>query len=233
MSLRFTPLFSYSCWMRALTSTGLVGSTHVQGQVGRLRQKSGSDLGTRGQSEVHTEPIPPPSCAQTTEPRPANEKPRREGAEVILERYLAEHGGRDQIIQDTEEAVKTKKRGRKSAGAEPNKRSRRNGHPADTTPPAGAARAGAWQPPAGSWEDHIDSIDACEDEATGKLVVFLNWKNGKKTKHPTEVVYRRCPQKVGHAPLLSDREPRNRRGVSSKLANWMYRCCDSTKTMFG
>lgn len=31
----------------------------------------------------------------------------------------------------------------------------------------------------------------------GKLVVFLNWKNGKKTKHNTDVIYRRCPQKVG------------------------------------
>lgn len=57
-------------------------------------------------------------------------------------------------------------------------------------------KAGAWQPPAGSWEDHIDSIDVAKDDMSGKLVVFLNWKNGKKTKHNTDVVYRRCPQKV-------------------------------------
>lgn len=57
-------------------------------------------------------------------------------------------------------------------------------------------KAGAWQPPAGSWEDHIDSIDVAKDDTSTKLVVFLNWKNGKKTKHSTDVVYKRCPQKV-------------------------------------
>ncbi|SPO04946.1 related to chromatin-associated swi6 protein [Cephalotrichum gorgonifer] len=130
---------------------------------------------------------------QTWEP----EDSLREGAESILESYLAEQGGRDQIIEDTQEAVTTKKRGRKSAAdGEPKKRAKRNGHPADTVAPATGGKAGAWQPPAGSWEDHIESIDACEDESTGKLVVFLNWKNGKKTKHNTEVVYRRCPQKM-------------------------------------
>ena len=30
----------------------------------------------------------------------------------------------------------------------------------------------------------------------GKLMVFLNWKNGQKTKHTTEVIYKKCPQKV-------------------------------------
>ncbi|MBE3044121.1 hypothetical protein IMZ48_16430 [Candidatus Bathyarchaeota archaeon] len=60
-------------------------------------------------------------------------------------------------------------------------------------------RAGAWDPPAGSWEDHIDSIDVSRDDDTDKLIVFLNWKNGRKTKHATDVCYRRCPQKVRFA----------------------------------
>ena len=127
---------------------------------------------------------------------------KREGAAELLDEYLAGVGGREKIIEQTNEAIKTKKRGRKSTSATAataelaNKRSKRNGHPAETTPPVSATKAGVWQPPAGSWEDHIETIDACEDEATGKLVVFLNWKNGKKTKHSTEVVYKRCPQKV-------------------------------------
>jgi chromobox protein 1 len=62
-------------------------------------------------------------------------------------------------------------------------------------PPA-SAKANSWSPPSGSWDDHIESIDACEDESTGKLIVYLNWKNGQKTKHGTEVIYKRCPQKV-------------------------------------
>ncbi|KEZ40329.1 hypothetical protein SAPIO_CDS8171 [Scedosporium apiospermum] len=131
---------------------------------------------------------------QTWEP----EESLKEGAAELLEEYLASFGGRERIIEESNEAIKTKKRGRKAASTptESNKRSKRNGHPLDTTPPATAIKAGAWQPPAGSWEDHIETIDACEDEATGKLVVFLNWKNGKKTKHNTDVVYKRCPQKM-------------------------------------
>jgi hypothetical protein len=27
-------------------------------------------------------------------------------------------------------------------------------------------------------------------------VVYLIWKNGKKTKHETAVIYKKCPQKV-------------------------------------
>ncbi|RSL96017.1 hypothetical protein CEP52_011750 [Fusarium oligoseptatum] len=74
------------------------------------------------------------------------------------------------------------------------KRSRRGGaHPADTTPPATAKK---WSPPAGSWEDEIETIDACEEEGSGKLVVYLIWKNGNKTKHDTQIIYKKCPQKM-------------------------------------
>lgn len=93
-------------------------------------------------------------------------------------------------------AVKGKKRGRASSNGTPaqTKRSRRNGaHPADLTPPATIKQ---WQPPAGSWEDDVDSIDAAEEEESGKLMVYLEWKNGQKTKHPTQVIYKKCPQKV-------------------------------------
>ncbi|KAJ6436769.1 High-osmolarity-induced transcription protein 1 [Purpureocillium lavendulum] len=53
-----------------------------------------------------------------------------------------------------------------------------------------------WTPPAGSWEDEIDSISGFDDENGGKLTVYLAWKNGKKTQHPTAVVYGKCPQKM-------------------------------------
>lgn len=53
-----------------------------------------------------------------------------------------------------------------------------------------------WQPPAGSWEDEVDTIDSCERGGGGKLIVYLIWKNGRKTKHETPVVYKKCPQKV-------------------------------------
>ena len=106
-------------------------------------------------------------------------------------------GGREAIFEETEKAARGKKRGRQSAGAQSagTKRSRTTGsHPDSATPPATAKK---WSPPSGSWEDDIEYIDACEEEGSGKLVVYLNWKNGQKTKHDTSVIYKKCPQKVG------------------------------------
>jgi chromobox protein 1 len=58
------------------------------------------------------------------------------------------------------------------------------------------AQKATWKPPAGSWEDQIKDLDACEDEESGKLMVYLTWINGQKTQHETSVIYKRCPQKV-------------------------------------
>jgi chromobox protein 1 len=123
----------------------------------------------------------------------------RDSAQEILTEYFARIGGRQAIFDETDKALKTKKRGRSTGGGGPSvdsvKRSRKNGvHPADTTPPATTTKK--WSPPAGSWEDEIESIDACEDGGSGKLTVYLIWKNGQKTKHDTSVIYKKCPQKV-------------------------------------
>ncbi|QUC16445.1 uncharacterized protein UV8b_00686 [Ustilaginoidea virens] len=117
-------------------------------------------------------------------------------AHLILDEYLESIGGRDKIFSQTEKAAKGKKRGRPASNsvAATAKRARKNGtHPSETAPPATVK---AWAPPAGSWEEEIDTIDACEEEANGKLVVYLVWKNGKKTKHDTSVIYKKCPQKM-------------------------------------
>ncbi|KAI1067728.1 hypothetical protein LB507_010587 [Fusarium sp. FIESC RH6] len=125
----------------------------------------------------------------------------RESAQEILDQYFEQYGGREKLFQQTETAAKTKKRRRATNGtpstATPTtttKRSRRgNTHPASSTPPATSK---PWSPPAGSWEDEIESIEVEEDENRGKIIVYLRWNNGKKTKHDTEVVYRKCPQKM-------------------------------------
>jgi len=122
----------------------------------------------------------------------------RESASLILSEYLKSIGGRDALFKQTELALKTKKRGRPSQGtpSASGKKSRRNGdHATDSDTPVSAKNV-EWKPPAGSWEDHIAHIDACEDEITNKLMVYLTWKNGQKTVHETKVVYQRCPQKV-------------------------------------
>ncbi|KAH7175572.1 hypothetical protein EDB81DRAFT_12143 [Dactylonectria macrodidyma] len=124
----------------------------------------------------------------------------KESAQEILDLYFDQVGGREAILDETAKAAKTKKRRRPTNGGTPNntttKRSRRNGvHPAETTPPATVKK---WSPPAGSWEDDIETIDACEDEGSGKLIVYLIWKNGQKTKHETHIIYKKCPQKMLH-----------------------------------
>ncbi|KAJ8117196.1 hypothetical protein ONZ43_g4267 [Nemania bipapillata] len=119
----------------------------------------------------------------------------RENAAGVLDEYLESVGGRETILEEAQTALKTKKRGRPSTGTPANgaKRRRNDSHPASETPPASAR---AWKPPQGSWEDHVESIDACHDENTGKLIVYLTWKDGQKTQHDTKVIYSRCPQKM-------------------------------------
>ncbi|KAK5652737.1 hypothetical protein OQA88_9590 [Cercophora sp. LCS_1] len=130
-----------------------------------------------------------------------------DNASQIFEEYLDSIGGREALLAMSNKALSGKKRGRPSSGTPQAsgsaKRSKKNGeHPQDSDAPL-TAKATLWKPPAGSWEDHIAQLDACQDEATGKLMVYLTWKNGHKTQHDTSVVYQRCPQKVNQ--LLSFR----------------------------
>ncbi|KAI6091465.1 heterochromatin protein one [Hypoxylon rubiginosum] len=119
----------------------------------------------------------------------------RENATDVLDEYLASVGGLDKILEDSKTALKTKKRGRPALGTPTNgaKRRRNDSHPGSETPPVSGR---VWRTPTGSWENDVESIDACHDEATGKLIVYLTWKDGHKTQHDTKTVYSRCPQKM-------------------------------------
>ncbi|KAK8059046.1 chromo domain-containing protein 2 [Apiospora phragmitis] len=126
-----------------------------------------------------------------------------ENASLVLREYLESVGGRQAILEETETVASqksAKKRGRPagsaSSGTPANgKRTKRGSHPASQTPPASVSGK-EWKPPAGSWEDQVGFVDACHDENTGKLLVYLTWKNGHKTQHDLKVVYSRCPQQM-------------------------------------
>ncbi|KAK1759575.1 hypothetical protein QBC47DRAFT_372425 [Echria macrotheca] len=123
----------------------------------------------------------------------------KENASQVLEEYLESIGGREKLFEETASAMRGKKRGRPSsstpqASGKRTKRSNRD-HPSEMEIPL-AVRNATWKPPAGSWEDHIAQLDACEDEESGKLMVYLTWKNGHKTQHETSIIYQRCPQKM-------------------------------------
>jgi hypothetical protein len=153
--------------------------------------------------------------------RKADQFPSDNASEALNE-YFQSIGGRDKIFEDSTIALKSKKRGRPSASSTPQasgKRSRRNGdHPADSEPPL-SAKAAVWKPPPGSWEDHVAHLDACEDEDSGKLMVYLTWKNGHKTQHETNVIYQRCPQKVCDCNWIAATSRSSRR----------FRCYNSTR----
>ncbi|RAL67312.1 hypothetical protein DID88_008074 [Monilinia fructigena] len=90
-----------------------------------------------------------------------------------------------------------KKRGRPSAAGTPQtngKKSRKNGHPSSSTPPA-SLEPFQFKPPSGSWEDDVVTIEAMEGP-NAEVIVYLTWKGGYKSQHPLHQVYKRCPQKV-------------------------------------
>lgn len=100
---------------------------------------------------------------------------------------------RKSITQDTPEVAATsttKKRGRKSTKtvdadiAEDNKMS---------------------SLPEGSWEEHVQLIDAVEKpdegEHKGVLMIYLLWENGSRTQHTAQQCRQKCPQKVAISTL--------------------------------
>ncbi|KAM6506844.1 hypothetical protein FALCPG4_018665 [Fusarium falciforme] len=113
----------------------------------------------------------------------------------ILDKYFDTIGGRLKI-KGSAGAANTKGRKRTITGTSTKKpkRFRQNyGHGTDETVPMTANK---WSPPSGLWEDEIEMIGACEEDDDGKLIVYLIWKNGQKTKHDTKIIYKKCPQKM-------------------------------------
>src|SRR3569833_3248153 len=123
---------------------------------------------------------------------------RRGSASAILEEYFESIGGRDKLYDETSMVLKTKKRGRPAASTPSGtsaKKARKNGdHPADSDPPAALTKK-QWKPPAGSWENDVQTVEMYRDE-NGILMIYLTWKNGEKTQDAANQAYQRCLQKV-------------------------------------
>ncbi|TPX54599.1 hypothetical protein PhCBS80983_g05863 [Powellomyces hirtus] len=45
-----------------------------------------------------------------------------------------------------------------------------------------------------SWEDHVEQIDTVEEYVEGQLMVFIKWKNGIRSAHPSPIANKKCPQ---------------------------------------
>ncbi|KID83156.1 heterochromatin protein one [Metarhizium guizhouense ARSEF 977] len=124
------------------------------------------------------------------------EESLREFVPEILQAYFVSIGGRQKMHTQRRAVSKRKNRPLVSTAATDTKSVLRQENGAGPTETAPSVTTKSWKPPIGSWEDEIDRIHACEEESDGKLVVYLIWKNGKKTRHETSVIYRKCPQKM-------------------------------------
>ncbi|PWI64096.1 hypothetical protein PCL_12679 [Purpureocillium lilacinum] len=102
----------------------------------------------------------------------------------VLQEYFDQIGGRDKAFAGRAVQAKKDDAGT-SSSLSPTTGRRDNKSVAGTT---------NWEPPPGSWEYDIKAITGLEDDSGGKLTVYLDWKNGRKTKHDTSVIYKKCPQ---------------------------------------
>lgn len=116
------------------------------------------------------------------------------GAADVLKEYFEEIGGRPEPP-----AAKGQKRKGRASGASGIKSEAST--PTATTTTKRVKQEKVWSPPPGSWEhdvSHCDTVEENMNPQTGKLerFAYLVWNNQKKTQHPLQHTYQKCPQKM-------------------------------------
>ena len=51
----------------------------------------------------------------------------------------------------------------------------------------------SWLPKEQTWDRHIDAIETIQRDEFKRLLVFIRWNNGKRTKIGIDMVYKHCP----------------------------------------
>ncbi|EFE31059.1 uncharacterized protein ARB_01926 [Trichophyton benhamiae CBS 112371] len=118
-----------------------------------------------------------------------------DGAQEALEEYFKKIGGRP------EKPTKKRKSLADKASSTPDKPTKRGRKPSSIkvgTPDQEASPEDTdWAPPAGGWEKELSYISTVLRDPDGDgLVVYLEWKNGRKSRAPIQTCYERCPQMV-------------------------------------
>ncbi|KAI4802670.1 hypothetical protein E4T44_11207 [Aureobasidium sp. EXF-8845] len=119
------------------------------------------------------------------------------GAMDVLKAYWDKIGGKPQPKPKTPAKKGTKRKSLAQHTPEPDassttkKRARKSiktaDEPGDTKTPT---------LPEGSWEDHVELVEAVEKSDHGELMFFLKWQDGSKTQHSAQLCRQKCPQKV-------------------------------------
>lgn len=139
-----------------------------------------------------------------------------EGANELLQEYYEKVGGREFVMSGKK---KPGKRGRQPKSSTPQENESKRRKAVDISEPGtpqsvkDIPRADTREypeqapfvPPASSWEEEVQSIDAVEN-VEGDYRVYLKWNNGKMSVHPREMCNKRCPQKVNLILLQPDLE---------------------------
>ncbi|OCK81637.1 hypothetical protein K432DRAFT_11089 [Lepidopterella palustris CBS 459.81] len=129
------------------------------------------------------------------------------GAKEVLNAYHKKIGGRP------EPGSKKKRKQSTGTPAEPKStgRSRKKQKGSDdgnsVTPAKRPKEAKQWEPPQGMWEDDVLSVESVEQKPNPKtgqmeLHAFILWNSQKKTQHPLNIVYKKCPQKYYESHLV-------------------------------
>ncbi|KAI5460645.1 hypothetical protein BGZ63DRAFT_329010, partial [Mariannaea sp. PMI_226] len=113
----------------------------------------------------------------------------------MLEQYYSEFGGRAAIIEQSKKAAHLRRQTPLSRTLTAQPPSCSKGEKKHLTDEVSSAAPKHWNPPSGSWEDEMVTINACDVGGDGKLVIYLAWENGAKTKHDAQTIYGKCPQK--------------------------------------
>ncbi|TGZ78237.1 chromo domain-like protein [Ascodesmis nigricans] len=123
------------------------------------------------------------------------------GAQEAVEDYFAEIGGRPQPVTPAKSSNKRNRISTVGASSDNtpapksvNKRARKSiaggGDDMDIDDKK-------WTPPnTKSWEEDVIAIDTIEKNNDGQLVCFVQWKDGKKSQHPIQDIYKKCPQRM-------------------------------------
>lgn len=114
-----------------------------------------------------------------------------EDARDILAKYHHKNGGAPQPDVTPRVKPKSSKRNLKQSSED---LADESSGPSSKRPKKDPDTLSEWLPKGQSWENDVAQIDTVErDQATGKLYVYLKFKNGKRTKITNEKIHKHCP----------------------------------------
>ncbi|KAF8938658.1 hypothetical protein BGZ47_008480 [Haplosporangium gracile] len=150
----------------------------IEAYWGRLEQAGGSRTDSKGKDGVPVKKEP----TRTAKSNGAKTTKKDRDGDTVMDMAPAKR----QKTSNTSKEVK-KAEGGFEDGASSNNNSNYNIN----------INSSGWTPPKSwiSWEQKVESILTVE-RSNQKLLIRLQWNNGRETQHPIEIAHQKCPQKL-------------------------------------